>query len=151
MNETTLLRSHVERVLQDAWDVRNVEIDVNGDYPYRWETAACWVRVRPPIDEDDSNSVEVFGFAVTGLKWSSRLMAEVHDLNASARWAKIALEGDKVVVSSVLHVAASDREALVHACKAVGIDAAHIGGVVSVVHGGTTPYRASDIAGASSE
>lgn len=144
MDETTMLRAHVERVLQDAWEVCRVEVDPDGDYPYQWETAACWVRVKAPCDHEDSSSVEAFAYAVTGLKRTAKLMAEVHDLNSNARWVKVALQGDKVVVSRILHIAGSDQDALLHACRAVGIVAAHIGEVVSVVHGGSTPFQRTD-------
>ncbi len=140
MDETTMLRAHVERVLQDAWKVCRVKVDPDGDYPYQWETAACWVSVQPPRSSDDA-AVAVFAFAVTGLKRTAKLIAEVQDLNQAARWVKIALDGDKVVVSRVLHVSGTDEPALMHACRSVGIVASDIGEILSVVHGGSTPFR----------
>ena len=38
-----MLRSHVERCLQDIWGVHDLVIDDDGDYPYRHGTAMCWV------------------------------------------------------------------------------------------------------------
>lgn len=38
-----MLRSHVERCLQDIWDTRELGTDEDGDYPYRNGTAMCWV------------------------------------------------------------------------------------------------------------
>ena len=40
-----LVRSHVERCLQDIWQVCRVAVDDDGDYPFRAGVAACWVRV----------------------------------------------------------------------------------------------------------
>lgn len=142
MDQTTLLRAHVERVLQDAWDVKDLKTEPDGDYPFEWGSAACWVRVRPPLDQEDLPSVEAFALAGQGLKRSAKLLTEINDLNGSARWVKIALERDRVYVSRLLHMAGADRDALLSACTAVGTVAAQIGPVLTVVHGGVTPHPA---------
>ncbi|MCY7290172.1 MAG: YbjN domain-containing protein [Cryobacterium sp.] len=141
MDQTTLLRAHVERVLQDAWGVKDLEVDSDGDYRYRYDSAACWVRIRPPIDPDDQPCVEAFALAAKGLKRSAKLLNEINALNAAARWVKIALEGDQIYVNYVLHMAGADREALLNATKAVGGVAADLGPVLSAVYGGDTPFK----------
>ena len=59
-----LLRSHVERCLQDIWDTPDLVIDDDGDYPYRRGTAMCWVS---PFD-GPVPGVRVFAHAAYGLK-----------------------------------------------------------------------------------
>lgn len=45
MSESLWVRSHVERLLQDEWDVCRVTTDGDGDHPFRNGTAADWVAV----------------------------------------------------------------------------------------------------------
>ena len=82
-----LLRSHVERCLQDIWDVPDLVIDDDGDYPYRRGTAMCWVS---PFD-GPVPGVRVFAHAAYGLKPSAKLLREVNDLNVRSTWARVAL------------------------------------------------------------
>lgn len=64
-----LLRSHVERCLQQIWDTPDLVTDTDGDYPYRWGTAACWVSVQP-----DPPAVRVFGYAARGVRPTAALL-----------------------------------------------------------------------------
>jgi hypothetical protein len=49
MSEIAWLRSHVERCLEDHWGVHPLIVDVDGDYPFRWGTACCYVSI---LDDD---------------------------------------------------------------------------------------------------
>ena len=140
MDETTLLRAHVERVLEDAWDVHRAEKDQDGDYPFRWGTAACWVRVEPGTPEGMPPAVSVFAHAAKDLKQSAKLLAEVNELNLRSRWAKVGFDGGAVIVSRTLDVAGSERDSLMNACDAVGRVADDIGSLFAGVYGGVTPF-----------
>lgn len=134
METTTLLRGHVERTLQEYWDRRDLVVDDDGDYPWRAGRAACWVRV-----ERDPSAVAVFAHAARGLKRSAKLLAEVNDLNASARWVKVFWFDGLVMVQRVLDVDACDPAAIRHACDAVASVAAEVGPPLAAVFGGELP------------
>ena len=110
-----LLRSHVERCLQDIWDVADLVIDDDGDYPYRRGTAMCWVS---PFD-GPVPGVRVFAHAAYGLKPSAKLLREVNDLNVRSTVGAGGAQNGVVRVSAELHWAAVDRLALEQAARAV--------------------------------
>ena len=130
-----LLRSHVERCLQQIWQTTDLVVDADGDYPYRVGTAACWVSVCP-----DPPQVRVFGYAARGLRPTTSLLREVTDLNARSRWAKVVLEAGIVQVRVDLHWSAVDRPALARAVQAVGQVADEVGTLLASLHGGHTPF-----------
>ena len=131
-----LLRSHVERCLQDIWDVPDLVIDDDGDYPYRRGTAMCWVS---PFD-GPVPGVRVFAHAAYGLKPSAKLLREVNDLNVRSTWTRVAFQNGVVRVSAELHWAAVDRLALEQAARGVGEVADDIGALLATVYGGHTPF-----------
>lgn len=134
----TMLRSHVERCLQDIWDTRELVVDGDGDYPFRQGTAMGWVSVvaGPPP------SVRVFAHAAHGLRRTAKLLGEVNDLNARSRWAKVAFAHGIVQVSIELPPAAVDRLTLAGAVVSVGEVADDVGGLLAAVFGGQTPLPA---------
>ena len=134
METATLLRGHVERTLQEHWERHTLVVDDDGDYPWRAGRAMCWVRI-----ERDPPAVSVFAHAARGLKPSAKLLAEVNELNANARWVKVYLSGGLVIVGRVLDVDACDPAAIRHACDAVASVAAEIGPPLAAVFGGELP------------
>jgi hypothetical protein len=136
MNPATWIRSHVERCLQDVWNLPRVEVDVDGDYPFRWGTAACFVH----IEEGDPVLVRVFAFAVVGARQTAKLLAELNDVNRRTRTASVYFSDGFVHVEQTLHVAGVDRETIAQACLAVGSVADDIGAMIANVHGGSTPF-----------
>jgi T3SS (YopN, CesT) and YbjN peptide-binding chaperone 1 len=137
MRTATLLRGHVERTLQEHWDRRELVVDDDGDYPWRAGRAMCWVRV-----EDDPPAVCVFAHAAHGVKRSARLLAEVNELNGSARWVKVFWHDGVVHVRRVLDLDACDPAAIRHACDCVGSVAEEIGPTLAAVFGGSLPLPA---------
>ncbi len=141
MGETKFLRSHVERCLQDIWEQHDLVIDADGDYPYRWGTAACWVH----IESGQPAMVRVFAQAATNVKRSTRLLAEINEVNTGTRCAEVVWADNAVLVSYALHALAVDREPLGHACASVGVVADDIGGMVAAVFGGSTPFPPAEV------
>lgn len=39
------IRSYVEKLLREASDDEPMQEDVDGDFPLRWGTSSCWIRV----------------------------------------------------------------------------------------------------------
>ena len=84
-----MLRSHVERCLQDIWESPELITDPDADYPYRYGTAACWVSI---LDGPELG-VRVFAHAAVGVRPSAKLAREVNELNDNAVWVKVVLAG----------------------------------------------------------
>ena len=133
-----LVRSHVERCLQDIWEVCRVPVDDDGDYPFRAGVAACWVRV----DAHAPILVRVFGHAVVDVKRSAGLLRELNDVNSRARTTSAAWDAGVVRVSAMVHPDALGRGALRHALDAVASVSNDLGPMMASVYGGTTPYSA---------
>lgn len=136
-----MLRSHVERCLQDIWESPELITDPDADYPYRYGTAACWVSI---LDGPELG-VRVFAHAAVGVRPSAKLAREVNELNDNAVWVKVVLAGALVGVSAVLHWSAVDRIALELAVRQVGGVADDIGVLLAGVYGGHTPFPADEL------
>lgn len=135
-HQLVLLRSHVERCLQDVWEVNELGVDSDGDYPFRQGTAMCWVSpFGGPVP-----GVRVFAHAAHGVKPSGRLLREVNELNGRSTWARVVVANGVVRVTSELHWAGVDRLALEQAIRAVGTVADDIGALMAAVYGGDTPF-----------
>ena len=132
-----LVRSHVERCLQDIWKLCRVYTDDDGDYPFRAGTAACWVRV----DAEATVLVRVFGHAVVDVKRSQGLLRELNDVNSRARTTSVAWDDGVVRVSTWVHPDALGRASLRHALHAVAIASNDLGPVLAGVFGGSTPFE----------
>jgi hypothetical protein len=138
MTEAMWVRSHVERLLQDEWNVCRVEPDAEGDYPFRWGTASCWIEVL----DTDPVLVRVFAHAAVDLRASAKLLAELNAIQAQALSAAIRHEGRVVIVSQTLCPWALSPPVLVQAMTAVGGLADDVGMLLAQMFGGATPYPA---------
>ena len=132
-----MLRSHTERCLQEIWEQPGLIVDDDGDYPFRYGTAMCWVRVGKAPEQE----VRVFAQAAYGLKSSAKLLSELNEVNARSRWVRVYLEGGFIVVSGALHWTTVGRPALDHLIRATREVADDIGTMVATVYGGATPFE----------
>ncbi len=142
-----LVRSHVERCLQDIWDVRQPEPDGDGDYPFRSASSVGWVRVeaqRPVL-------VRVFAHAAYGVKQSAGLLKEINALNIRARFATVSWAAGVVSVQSALPAESVDRATLRLALDTVTSVADDISVLTVAVFGGQVPAHSCDAGGLSSE
>ena len=140
MGEMKLVRSHVERCLQEVWDVCRVKTDPDGDYPFSHGTAACFVR----IERGDPILVRVFAYAVVGVNRSAKLLTELNDIAGRCRTVSLIWSDDAVIVSQVMHLKGLKRSTLAQACDAVGSVADDIGTMIAAVYGGSTPLGNDD-------
>ena len=131
-----MLRSHVERCLQEIWDRCELAIDPDQDYPYRYGTAMCWVS----LVEGLVPGVRVFAHAARGLRSTAKLLTEINEVNMRSRWATVAYHDGLVLVSAELHWAGVDRLALEQVTRSVGEVADDIGSLLATVYGGATPF-----------
>lgn len=132
-----LVRSHLERCLQDVWEVRQLEQDDDGDYPFRAKSALGWVRVetfRPAL-------VRVFAHAAYQVKRSAALLSEINTLNARSRLATVSWSDGVVSVSCALPAESLDRPSLRLALDSVTHVADDISELTAAVFGGQLPAR----------
>jgi hypothetical protein len=138
MTEHMWIKSHVELLLQREWDVCRVVADSDGDYPFRHETAACYVSVlatEPPM-------VRVFAHAAYGFKPTLKLLRELNEIQRRALSARVELRGDVVVVSQTLSPIGLTQPVLAQALDAVATVAADIGTLLAGMFDGVTPFPA---------
>lgn len=139
MSNKRWLRSHVERCLQEIWQVPAVVIDNDGDYGFRSETGACWVRLET---QADPWLVAVFAHAAYDVKKTAKLLGELDEIASSARAASVFYVGGVVVVRQALLARTLDRRSLHFALDGVAAIADQVGQLVTAVHGGATPFQA---------
>ncbi len=138
-----LARSHIERCLQDVWNVDRIVPDGDGDYCYRIGTAACYfglVGSEPVL-------VKAVGCAALEVKKSAKLLDEINAINSRCRLAHVYWNNGAVLVEQTLFAEVVDRASLSHAGQSVGHIANDIGQMIATVFGGRTPHAAADIAG----
>ena len=136
MGKRKMARSHIERMLQDVWDICRVTADPDGDYPFRDGTAACWVAVldtAPPV-------VRVFAHAARGLRPTLKLHTELNDIQRRALSAAVMLHDDVVIVQQTLSPIGLTGPVLAQALRAVGGVADDIGLLLASMFNGVTPY-----------
>lgn len=135
-----MVRSHVERLLQDEFELCRVKSDADGDYPLRHGSAVYFVRVM----DADPVVVNVFCAAVTGVKRSAKLLEEINSVNSRAVFGRAYWLQRAIFVEHTLLATALDRETLGRACSAVGTIADDVGPMIALVYGGTTAFPAHE-------
>ena len=141
MNETDWFRSHVERCLQDGCQVPQVIKDEDGDYAFRYGSAACFVSI---TEDEVPTFVRVVALAVSNVKRSARLMVELNDINARMLTGRIYWAGGSILVEEMLIAEAVSADSLDHACTTVGMLADRYGLLLAGGFDGRTPYDAED-------
>jgi hypothetical protein len=136
MSETLWIKSHVELLLQREWEVCQVAVDPDGDFPFRAGTAACWVTV----SEAEVPMVHVFAHAACGLKPTAKVLRELNDIQNRAFSARVSLTDGCVLVSQVLSPIGLTRPVLAQALHSVGGVAEDIGPLLAAMFDGSTPF-----------
>lgn len=139
-----MVRSHVERLLQDEFELPRVEPDADGDYGFRHGSAGYFVRVV----EGDPVVVRVFAVAVVAIKRSARLLAELNSVNSRLVFGRVYWAADMIMVEHSLLAVSVDRETLARAARAVATVSDDLGPMLATVYGGTTAFPAPERAGA---
>ncbi len=137
MTEMLWIRSHVERLLQDEWDVCRVEPDADGDYRFRFGTAGCWVH----LVEGELPMVRVAAQAVIGVRRNLKLLTELNDIQRRALSSAVLWSNDAVIVSQTLSPVGLTAPVLTQAMAAVGGLADEVGVLLASMFGGETPFE----------
>ncbi|MBA2532416.1 MAG: YbjN domain-containing protein [Nocardioidaceae bacterium] len=130
-------RAYVEKLLRGGL-IDEPKQDSDGDYLYRWGTAACWVR----LSEQPFWRVDVFAHAVLGVKPTARLLREINETNARLVSGRIYTAGGVVVVEQSVLADGLTADTLAQACVAVGSAANDLGPLLAVMFDGQTPFPA---------
>jgi hypothetical protein len=137
MGKQKMARSHVERKLQDVWDVCRVTADPDGDYPFRNGTAMGFVQ----LDLGKPAMVRIWAVAVAQTPKTAKLIYELNDMNVRSRSAWATWSNGRVVVEQTIPLHNLTRKALRQALEAVGSIASDIGPMIAAVYGGETPFE----------
>lgn len=132
-----LVRSHVERCLQDLWSVERVLPDADGDYCYGSGTAACFIG----IDAAEPVVVKAVACAAVEVKGTAKLLEELNEVNARCSMAHVYWSNGAVLVKQTLFADAVDRGSLAHAGQSVAHIANDLGPMIAAVFGGRTPLE----------
>jgi hypothetical protein len=138
MTELLWIRSHVEQLLESEWDVCRVEVDCDGDVPFRSGTAQCWVSV---LDVDPP-MVRVFAHAAFGLKPSLKLFRELNEVQHRALSTRVEYSNGIVLVSQTISPIGLTQPVLAQALGAVSTVANDVGLLLAAMFDGQTPYPA---------
>jgi hypothetical protein len=142
MKKKQLVRSHVERCLHEIWQTPNLVRDGDGDYPFRSETAACWVGIdtsaKPWV-------VNVFAHAAFGVVGNVKALREVNELNGRTRTASVFWRGGVVIVQQVLLVDSVRVMTLGQALDSVSSVADDIGPMFAAMYDGSTPFTSEGV------
>ena len=138
MQQLEWFRAYVEKILETVWDQRPLARDDDDDYPFRYGTAACFVRIEPgpPL------TVRVVAQAVRDVKRSARLLEELNDFNSSARSVMAYWESGCVLVETAIDAEGVNTDTLTRACAETGQGAHDIGTLIAAMYDGTTPFPA---------
>ena len=139
MSELLWVTSHVEQLLEREWDVCRVVADEDGDFPFRHETAMCWVSVL----DTEPLMVRVFAHAAHNVKPSAKLFRELNEIQTRCLSSSVRLQGNAVVVSQTISPVGLTQPVLAQAMKAVAGVAADIGPLLAAMFDGSTPFEAS--------
>jgi hypothetical protein len=146
MNNPVFVRSHVERCLEDAWDVHRAQADADGDYRFRSQRSACYVQVAP-----DGRDVRVVGIAAYGVRPTAKLLKELNELNTACRAGHVVLVGNHVNVMQTLPAAGCTPDTMKQTCDGVSKVADDVGIMIAAMFGGATPFSSDEEAGESEE
>jgi hypothetical protein len=134
--QARMLRSHIERCLQDIWETHEIITDSDGDFPFRHNSAMCWVTpVGGPLP-----GVRVMAHAAIGVKRTAKLLAELNDFTANSRFCQVYWHAGVVYVSCDLTSGAIDRHCLNEIMREVAGVAAYLGPMIATVFGASTPF-----------
>lgn len=138
-----LVRSHVERCLQDIWETSKVTMDGEGDYPFRAGTCVGWVT----IEQQRPMLVRVIMHAAYEVKQNAALLRELNAINARSRFASVCWSAGVVTVQWALGVETLDRNGLQHALDTVTTVANDIAELIVTVFGGQVALPRQEQAG----
>jgi len=128
-----LIRSHVERCLQEEFELCRVVSDGDGDYPFEHESIVYYVGL---VECGGEWWIRVFCPLVFGVKRSAKLLAELNDLNTRTPLTRAVWADGTVYVDGVLHASAVNRDSLGRLCHAVAHVSADMGDMIALVYGG---------------
>ena len=131
------LEAYLEQLLRQHLEAEPIT-DGDGDFPFRWGTAACWVSLQMA----PRWRVQVFAHAAHGVKQSARLLREVNDVNARLVDGRVYWRGGVVLVETSIEAASLDAASLDNAARVVGSTADDVGGLIAAMFDGSTPYPA---------
>jgi hypothetical protein len=123
MGRLDRIRPYLEKLLREGFGIPDLAPDEDGDYPFRFGSAAYYVR----LVNEHAPTVQLFGVVVRDVKRSPKLLGRLNDINASLGFVRVYWIDNKVVVATELVAETLDAEELGNACNVLGRAADGIG------------------------
>ena len=139
--QSTWLRAYVEKLLREG-SGSEWHTDSDGDFPFRWGSAACWVAVR----SEPFLHVWMFAHAAYGLRSTAAVLRELNEHNAALMGGRVYLSDGTVTIEQTVVVEALNAATLLQACSQVAQTADSLGTLLAAVFGGRTPYPPDEAA-----
>ena len=126
-----MARSHVERLVREAFELEHVVVDEDGDLPFPCGTAMFYASV---IRE--GRLLRVWSRAVVGVHVTKHVLREINDANTSLVLSRAYARGSAVWVEGCLPVEVLRPQDVGFLCTEVGTTADKLGCLIATVHGG---------------
>lgn len=131
--------AYVEKLLAEVSEGGPVETDADGDYPVRYRSAKYFVRVVGDAPAD----VHMFAVAVDRIEPSPELLADINEVNAKIRFARVFHVRGQVLVESDIVGEAIEPSSFFTACSTVARITDQFGRQLAAKHGGTASFEDS--------
>lgn len=132
MSYIDMAHSHVERRVREAMGLTEVKRDPDGDIPFRYGTAACFISV-----DDDGQLARVWSPAVRDLRPTAAVLRELNAVSADLSFARVVLRWGCAYVEASTLIEELTARHLRQLCDEVGSSADGLGQMLAAVHGGS--------------
>lgn len=138
MSEKRWFRSHVERLLEEAWGLEGRVVRADDEQYYcEAGTAFAWVAVD---DAHHPMSVRITAWAAMGVKPTAKVLRELNDVNHASRFGWVYWADGNVVCEAALPADAVTAANLAGLWGATVTRANEVGPMIAAVHGGHVPF-----------
>jgi hypothetical protein len=136
MSELRWIHSHVRHLLGELWSTDAVDVDEDGDFPFRGATAMCWVRVVPSTPP----MVRVWAHAALEVRRSAALLTELNEIASGTLSVSVYWDEGTVVVQQTVSPVELGAPVLGQAVRSVSSVADDVGPLIAASFGGRTPF-----------
>jgi hypothetical protein len=139
MNEKRWFRSHVERLLEEAWGLEERVVKADDERYYcDAGTAFAWVAVE---NEQHPMAVRIIAWAALDVRFTAKVVRELNEINAASRFGWVYWYDGTVACEAALPADAVTADNLRGLWGATVARANEIGPLIAAVHGGHVPFE----------
>jgi hypothetical protein len=139
MSYEDMARSHVKELVREAFELDEVVVDEDGDFPFPFGSAMFYASL-----ESAGRLLKVWSCAVRGVPISKAVLREIDEVNTGLIFARVFTRGTSVMVEGCLPVESLRAHDVGFLCSEVGRTADRVGSMLAAVHGGHVTFPAED-------